>query len=84
MVRISRTHECQVPKAWGVLWTERQFLSLDISEKKLFIHNSVKYGKSYQINGVGDLLEHVYPSILIAIAETITSETIWDAMCVPQ
>lgn len=77
-LRISRGIRCQVPSERGGEWETIQFFTIDIRKRELFVHKMVKYGKSYEINNINDLLEHVEPPILIAFAETITNDTIWD------
>ncbi len=79
---LSETIECTVPNSCfpDRDWLEKQVLTINISDRKLFVHNIVKYGKSYEIKGVSDLLEHVEPPILIEIAQRITKSTIWDGM----
>lgn len=86
---LSERIDCQVPQVWGgVFHGERQRLGLtlikldtphaQVSKNKLVVHNCVKYGRSYQLNNVEDLLKYVYPPVLIEIAETIKDGKIWD------
>jgi len=81
-ISISKVIHCKVPDSWNGErdWSRKQLLAIDMSEgeRKLFVHNYVKYGKSHEITNANDLLEHVFPPVLIAIAKTITDETIWD------
>lgn len=81
-MRISDIKECSAP-AWEFLgnWSWKQLLSIDISGN-LYVHNCVKYGKSFPINKEGDLLIYVNWMILIQIAQTITDETIWDIVTI--
>lgn len=57
--------------------TEKQMLVIDTSGD-LYVHNCVKYGKSYRIHTEEELLTHVALPILIEIGKTIDDETIWD------
>lgn len=79
---VSETIECVRPSRWDPSPKhdnfERQVLSINICQSKLFVHNLVKYGRSHEIKGVPDLLEHVEIPVLIEIAKTITDKTIWD------
>jgi len=77
---ISRGITCQVPSGWGGEWEVTQFFTIDIRTRELFAHKVVKYGKSNKIDNVEDLLEYVEPPILIAVAEKITNNTIWDVV----
>lgn len=77
---ISKMLTCSVPcKDYLRDWPEKQILSINHSGK-LFVHNLFKYGKTYPINQRGDLLKYVAWPILIAVAKTITDETIWDVI----
>lgn len=76
---ISKIISCSIPWKDLLIYRrkEEQMLVVDNS-RNLFVHNCVKYGKSYKICGREDLLKHVELPVLIEIAETITDETIWD------
>lgn len=77
---ISKILTCSVPLKDNLRdWPEKQILNIDPSGK-LFVHDCFKYGKTYLINQKGDLLKYVAWPILIAVAKTITDETVWDIL----
>lgn len=80
ILKISDIVGCSMPSRWRAGQTERekQILSIGIANAKLSVHDCVKYGRSYQINGVPDLLKYVKPPILINVAGTITDDIIWN------
>lgn len=53
-----------------------QSLSLDFAGC-LYVHNNVKYGKTYKIRNEKDMMKLVEPPIIIKIAETIEDGSIW-------
>ena len=53
-----------------------QSLSLDLAGN-LFVHNNVKYGKSYKIQNFAGMMEYVDPVVLIRVAKTIQDNSIW-------
>lgn len=56
-----------------------QSFSLDLSGN-LFVHNNVKYGKSYRLRNVEDILRYSNPVVLIEAAKTIQDGSIWNVM----
>lgn len=77
-VLISKKIVCSMPsKNSSHDDTRKQLLAIDCSGK-LFVHNCVKYGKSYLLHDQDDLLEKVALPILMIIADTIRDETIWE------
>ena len=82
-INISKVIHCQVPNSYRIDypdWNKKQLLAIDISKqkRKLFVHNYVKYREPREITSADDLLKHVFPPVLIEVAQTITDETIWD------
>ena len=53
-----------------------QSLSLDFSGR-IFVHNNVKYGKSYEIRNKKEMMQQVDFPVIIKIAETIKDGSIW-------
>lgn len=78
-VQISKIISCVVPERGSLEYKreEKQMLAVDKSGN-LFVHNCVKYGKSYEVCHREDMHEYVEIPVLIEIAGTITDETIWD------
>ncbi|MBI2635414.1 MAG: hypothetical protein HYW79_02610 [Parcubacteria group bacterium] len=77
-IRISKIVECLKPSRHSLHhFKEIQLLTVNM-DQSLFVHNCIKYGKSYEIRGIEDLLVYVEWPILIEIAATITDETIWE------
>ncbi len=58
----------------------QQFLG--IRAETLYVHNCVKYGKSHALNRQEDLLKCVAWPILVVVAGTVTSGTIWDIITI--
>lgn len=53
-----------------------QSLSVDL-RGRLYVHNNVKYGKTYELSKPRAILENVRFPVIIKIAKTITDGTIW-------
>lgn len=77
-LKISEGISCHVPTGWGGKWERNQWLTIDMYDKKLFVHTAAKYGKAASIEEMKDLLKWVEPPIIIAFAKTIKSGAIWD------
>lgn len=78
---ISRIHTCETPAyvlgLSGRDVIDKQMLSISIAGE-LYVHNCVKYGKSYPIPKSTELIRYMRVPILIAVAETINDGSIWD------
>lgn len=53
-----------------------QSLSIDLAGN-LFVHNNVKYGKSYKIQNFADMMQYVDPVVLIEVTKTMQNDSIW-------
>lgn len=80
-LRISEIITCRVPREWGER-NEHQSLSIKLDPQGLFVHNHVKYGKSYSLITTDDFLRYVEPPVLTQIAETIKNDSVWDIITV--
>lgn len=63
------THEAEGDKSF----------SLDFAGN-LYVHHNVKYGKSYEIKNVDDMMREVDLPVIIKMADTIKSKSIWSIM----
>lgn len=72
---ISRRISYEHPSYRGIIGeeidTDIWLLLIDYKKKKLRAHNSVKYGRSYEVDSVEKLLERVEHPVLLEVARTI-------------
>jgi hypothetical protein len=81
-VYLSKIHSCSLPNPRSEYRNEeRQLLAVAMSGR-LYVHNCVKYGKSYDILEEKQLLMLVAWPILVEIAKTITNKTIGDIIAI--
>ncbi|MDP3792139.1 MAG: hypothetical protein Q8Q89_00175 [bacterium] len=53
-----------------------QSLSLDL-DGNLFVHEDVKYGKSYKLKNVEDMMRYADPIVLTKVAKTMQDNSVW-------